>query len=272
MQLEHAKAWVPAQLDRLAVRSSLQFRDGLLDGCSLLPMSPADARELSREPLWAAVRHLDRAPIELVEQASSLERLTSVDLPLLQALWGRRGLLRKVRELGVRVARAPGLIDALLQVDLPALTTLSLKVVNQGLNPHQRQGLPECCEDCARPGPFEPAIALQPRALQALLEAPLGQQLKVLELHTGYVDLTSFIGGLEALRCDLDRVHLRPVERADGFVPGWVITLSRTAAGRYRRAQVAQLATHDDRFDLDTIIATAPPDLDLSPARLRKKR
>jgi hypothetical protein len=272
LQRRHARDWVPPALERFVVRGSEQFRDGLLDGCSFLPISDDDARELALEPFWAAVRSLDRAPLAIIGQATALERLTGVGLETLRALWGRAGLLPKVRHLGLRVNHGTAALQTLQAIDVPSVTSLSLHVVTEGMNPRQRAGFEGCCEDCDRGGPFEAAPSLRPHALQTTLESPLGQRLRALELHCGYVDLTSFLEELESIRCDLETVHLRGVDVLDGALPSWTLTLTRTAPGRYGALHAEQVITDDDRLDVGAIVATAPAHLHLTPSRLRRRR
>jgi hypothetical protein len=272
LQRRHGREWVPSVLERFVLRGSEQFRDGLLDGCSFLPLSDHDARQLALEPFWAVVRNLDRAPLAIIEQAPALERLTGVGLETLRALWGRTGVLPQVRHLGLRVEHGALALEALLTLDLPRVTSLSLLMTTEGMNPRQRAGFEGCCEDCDRGGPFETAGALRPRALQALVESAFGQRLRALELHCGYVELATFLAELEAIRCDLETLRLRGVELTDGTLPSWTLTFERTAPGRFGTLRVEHVTTDDDRFDVATIVATAPERLSLIPSRLRRLR
>ena len=165
------------------------------------------------------------------------------------------------RRTRVRSSECRSLLESLTALEAPRLTSLSLRLTNEGLNARHNQRNEigaQCCEDCARPAPHQLAASLQPERLASLFTSPLGARLETLELHLGWVDLARFVPALEATRCDVKSVRLRGVEEPAG-VPPWSLLLERTAPGRYRALTLENRGVSDeDRFDWSDVLATKP--------------
>lgn len=232
------------------------IRNGLLDECTF---TDHPAPELNAEPIWNAVRTLRNPPHEILAQASSLEHAHDVSSRVLLEWAASRTKAPRLTSLGIRADTTWGLWGSLLALDLPKLTSLSLRLINEGLNArhNQRDEIgAQCCEECAQPRPFENAPSLQPEHLAPLFEAPLGRNLTTLELHLGWVNVAHFTAALERTRCDVPTIHLRGAEE-NGVVPAWRFTLERTAPGRYRKCTLTtRPTTADERLDCEAIDAT----------------
>lgn len=265
--LEHALGhrWIPLSLARFVTAGSCRFRDGLLDACALREMTGDEARLLATEPLWAAVRALGSPPLAVLEQAKHLEALYDVDHARLLELAAMRLPLKTLTHLGLRLGSTWSLLESLVALDAPRLSSLSLRLTNEGLNArhNQRDEIgAQCCEECARPAPHQLAPSLQPERLADLFTSPLGAKLDTLELHVGWVDLARFVPALEATRCDVKSVRLRGVEEPAG-VPAWSLRLDRTAPGRYRSLTIEHRGVGDDRLDWGDVLATTPDFVEL---------
>ena len=236
----HMRQWLPDEVLINLVPSSIVFEKGVFAGARVSVRSASALTASLPHPVWSTVRALANAPLELTARCRVLEELTEVDeLALVGLARAAAPALPRLRTLGV-TGTPMGLARALEAPIFHRLRELRLGFALDSLD--------------SGGDTREALVDYQPSRLKWLLHAPIAGRLERLVLHTGWVDLGSWLTELDMIDTPIGELQLTPM----AFDPtGWWLRLSH---GR-RRVRIwpgSDLNVSFNESPVREILATVP--------------
>lgn len=189
----HYKQWLPDEVLINLVPSSIVFERGVFAGARVSVRSGSALLASLSHPVWSTVRALSGAPLELLERCPVLQEAIDLEEGVVTGLALKAQRPGRLKTLGVIGHSTEVLARAFAS---PAFELVRELRLGFGTVDETRQTVRE----------------FEPERMRWLFHSPLGQRIRRLVLHTGWLDLTRWLMELE--RVDpwrIEQLQLTPM-------------------------------------------------------------